>query len=313
MIHACSDAPVFASTPAPQLLPSTAWARVSCSARATYGTRPSIRLRASTLSQVRTGSSSRAEPAPNSSPPHPGTPPYFDVNVGGTPDCAESARCLFEFRGGIEAYCAAAARLLAPPHGLFVVVETAQAVTRSYDAATAAGLRVLARIDIVPREGKPVLINVFVMGLEGAEAFYGGAGHDGEGAAAPFIAPTTFEPHGRCPYDPPAAPERLRDDDVAPGAGSAGDVVERLLPEPTGHVAVAREPGRESSPSAPLPEGLADPAAAGAKRRRAPVQPVKPMPDARPGELVVRIPVRDLSGERTQAYRRLLLELGKPA
>lgn len=81
--------------------------------------------------------------------------------TGGTPDDAESARCLFEFRGGIEAYCLSAARLLARPHGVFVVVETAQHVERSYAAAAAAGLQVLARIDIVPREGKPVLINVF--------------------------------------------------------------------------------------------------------------------------------------------------------
>lgn len=232
-----------------------------------------------------------------------GTPPYFDVNVGGTPDCAESARCLFEFRGGIEAYCAAAARLLAPPHGLFVVVETAQAVARSYAAAAAAGLRVLARVDIVPREGKPVLINVFVMGLDGSSA-YSSAGEGGDESTARHIPPETFEPHGRSPYDPPAASaaaaEGSREGDADPAASAAGAAAAELAPE------------LEGPPAAPEPAAV-EPVAAGAKRRRAPVQPVRPMPDARPGELVVCIPVRDFAGVRTPTYRRLLLELGKPA
>lgn len=43
-----------------------------------------------------------------------GTPPYWDVAVGGLPQTMGRARCLFEFFGGIEDYCATAARLLAP-------------------------------------------------------------------------------------------------------------------------------------------------------------------------------------------------------
>lgn len=96
-----------------------------------------------------------------------GTPPYFDVGngvaSGGLPGSEETARCLFRYRGGMEAYCGAAARAMARPHGLFVVVETALALERSYASAAAAGLRVLARLDVVPKVGKPPLINVFVM------------------------------------------------------------------------------------------------------------------------------------------------------
>jgi hypothetical protein len=43
-----------------------------------------------------------------------GTPPYFDPAVLGQPADAESSACLFETRGGIEAYCAAARKLLRP-------------------------------------------------------------------------------------------------------------------------------------------------------------------------------------------------------
>lgn len=90
-----------------------------------------------------------------------GTPPYFAVSAGGLPPHEESARCLFEYRGGVEGYAAAAATLLAP-RGLFVCCETALALERSYDALAAAGLRVLARVDVVPKAGKAPLFCVFV-------------------------------------------------------------------------------------------------------------------------------------------------------
>jgi tRNA1Val (adenine37-N6)-methyltransferase len=91
-----------------------------------------------------------------------GTPPYFDAATGGArPPHEESARCLFEYRGGIEAYCASARRLLAPD-GIFCVCESSLALNRGYAAAEAAELRVLARVDVVPRAGKPPLFFVLV-------------------------------------------------------------------------------------------------------------------------------------------------------
>lgn len=91
-----------------------------------------------------------------------GTPPYFDVKQGGLPPDENSARCLFEYRGGIEAYCLAAKQYLAP-HGLFVVCETALALERGYEAAEAAGLEVVARLDAKPKTDKAPLFIVYVM------------------------------------------------------------------------------------------------------------------------------------------------------
>ena len=92
-----------------------------------------------------------------------GTPPYFDMGADATPPNEESARCLFEYRGGIEAYCAAAAALLAPG-GAFCVCESSLSLQRAYDAAAAAGLSVLSRVDVVPAPGKPPLFFVLVCG-----------------------------------------------------------------------------------------------------------------------------------------------------
>jgi tRNA1Val (adenine37-N6)-methyltransferase len=80
-----------------------------------------------------------------------GTPPYFDVSQGGMSSCAESAACLFEFRGGIEAYCATASRHVAPG-GRFVVCEAFVECRRVAPAAAAAGLRVISRLDVVPKQ-----------------------------------------------------------------------------------------------------------------------------------------------------------------
>jgi len=126
-----------------------------------------------------------------------GTPPYFDVAAGALPGSEEAARCLFEYRGGIEAYCAAAAGLMRRPAGLFIVVETSLEIARTYAAATAASLRVLARVDAVPKAGKPPLFSVFVMCLP--DAPWRAAALDS--TPAPFtICPATFAPRGRSPY-----------------------------------------------------------------------------------------------------------------
>ena len=243
--------------------------------------------------------------------------------TGGTPDDAESARCLFEFRGGIEEYCKAAARLVARPHGIFIVVETAQAVERTYAAAAAAGLRVLARVDIVPREGKPVLINVFVMAASPAYEVEAPPAAPGlEGAAVTWIPPNTFAPDGRGPYDVKGSTEAALS--ATPAAGGASSADSSVTPAATAVAAAAAEEGGPAGAEAAAPpdEGGASSAAApaaaasaapqGPKRKRAQVQPGKPMPAAQPGELVVSIPVRDARGERTLPYRLLLQELGKP-
>lgn len=44
-----------------------------------------------------------------------GTPPYFPGDQAAQPGCLESAGCIYEHRGGVESYCAAAAHRLRRP------------------------------------------------------------------------------------------------------------------------------------------------------------------------------------------------------
>ena len=115
-----------------------------------------------------------------------GTPPYFKVEFTSKgaakpaascfPSCEQSAPARFEFRGGIEVYCAAAAVAMRDD-GVFVVVEQAQdahstgrcggfadsSPPRVEAAAAAAGLAIYRRVDIEGRVGKKPLFSVFGM------------------------------------------------------------------------------------------------------------------------------------------------------
>ncbi|MFN8543743.1 MAG: methyltransferase [Candidatus Binatia bacterium] len=91
-----------------------------------------------------------------------GTPPYLRPGTA-----TESAReqwgpCHVEHRGGIEAYAAAAARLLAPGAPFVACEQTAQ-WERVAVAAARAGLGVARRMDVVPRDGKAALFSVFAL------------------------------------------------------------------------------------------------------------------------------------------------------
>lgn len=91
-----------------------------------------------------------------------GTPPYLPHGKGTESDKIQCRPCRFETRGGIEAYCEAAARALAP-HGRFVVAIGMNPPERTFAAAAAAGLRIVAWREIVPREGKATLLCTFAM------------------------------------------------------------------------------------------------------------------------------------------------------
>jgi tRNA1(Val) A37 N6-methylase TrmN6 len=90
-----------------------------------------------------------------------GTPPYFPSGTGLESPHVQRAPARFEHRGGIEAYCDAAARLLAPG-GRFVACQAASQASRVEPAARASGLAVERRLDVVPRAGKDPLIALFV-------------------------------------------------------------------------------------------------------------------------------------------------------
>lgn len=91
-----------------------------------------------------------------------GTPPYFPRGTGPESEKSHAAACRFETRGGIEDYALAAARWLAPG-GRFIVCTAALEEGRVPLAARHAGLHVIEHVDIVPREGKDVLVMIDVM------------------------------------------------------------------------------------------------------------------------------------------------------
>ena len=91
-----------------------------------------------------------------------GTPPYIPVGDGVISDKEQCGPCRFELRGGIEDYCLTAARLLAPG-GRFYVCQGAAQTRRVELAAEAAGLTILRRRDVVPREGRAALFSLYQM------------------------------------------------------------------------------------------------------------------------------------------------------
>lgn len=95
-----------------------------------------------------------------------GTPPYIPIGSGLVSNKEQRRPCFFETLGGIEDYARAAARLLAPG-GRFVACYGVWPELRGQDAARAAGLEVISRLDVIPREGKPVLFRVVTAGRGG--------------------------------------------------------------------------------------------------------------------------------------------------
>ena len=95
-----------------------------------------------------------------------GTPPYLRPGTATESRRVQWGPCHFEHRGGIEAYCAAAARLLRPG-AAFVACEGAGQEARVTAAAEAAGLAVARRRDVVPRAGKAPLFAVYAIRAAG--------------------------------------------------------------------------------------------------------------------------------------------------
>jgi tRNA1(Val) A37 N6-methylase TrmN6 len=89
-----------------------------------------------------------------------GTPPYLPLGTASEPTSSQQAFCHLERRGGIEAYCAAAVRLLAP-QAPFVVCHSDP--PRTHVAALTAGLAVECERPVIPRAGKAPLFHVFAL------------------------------------------------------------------------------------------------------------------------------------------------------
>jgi len=88
-----------------------------------------------------------------------GTPPYLPIGTARESPRIQKGPCNFEHRGGIEAYCVAAARTLARG-GAFVVCEQAAQDARVHAAAAGAGLAMVHTLPVVPRSEKPPLFSV---------------------------------------------------------------------------------------------------------------------------------------------------------
>ena len=90
-----------------------------------------------------------------------GTPPYLTPGRATASHRAQCGPCHFEERGGIEDYCAAAARALAPD-GWFVACAAAFQHARVDAGHRDAGLVVAHEVRVVPRAGKDALFTVAV-------------------------------------------------------------------------------------------------------------------------------------------------------
>lgn len=91
-----------------------------------------------------------------------GTPPYLPPGTATVPTRLQQAPCHIELRGGIEAYCHAAHRLMRPD-ARFVVCHAAAQTARVATAAATAGLAIESRRDVIPRAGKGALFSVYCL------------------------------------------------------------------------------------------------------------------------------------------------------
>lgn len=89
-----------------------------------------------------------------------GSPPYFPPGSGVVPKDSQKAHARFELRGTVADYAAAAVRHLAP-EGWFVLCFPTPQKRRALDGIAAAGLKVIALRDVIPREGLGALFSLF--------------------------------------------------------------------------------------------------------------------------------------------------------
>lgn len=94
-----------------------------------------------------------------------GSPPYFPPGTGPEGDHPQKIACRFELCGGIEDYCAAAARHLGPG-GIFACVfpvDPASQHQRIQSSAAASGLVIVRWRPVVLRENKAPLLGLFAL------------------------------------------------------------------------------------------------------------------------------------------------------
>jgi len=92
-----------------------------------------------------------------------GTPPYFPPDAALDAEDDQRAFARIEYRGGVEAYIAAAAPLLSA-QGSLVLCGDARVEERTAFAARASGLHVTRRCDVIAKAGVSPLFSVWTLG-----------------------------------------------------------------------------------------------------------------------------------------------------
>ena len=96
-----------------------------------------------------------------------GTPPYFPPEAALDAEDEQRAFARIEYRGGVEAYIAAGARLLGA-QGALVLCGDARVAQRTTAACQIAGLSLHSRCDVVPRTGRAPLFSIWTLGWQPA-------------------------------------------------------------------------------------------------------------------------------------------------
>ena len=97
-----------------------------------------------------------------------GTPPYVPPGEATASQDSQRAFARQEFRGGVEGYLHAAARMLAP-QGRVVICADARAAARVERCAEAADLSIADQLDALPRAHKAPLFSVFTLQARNAQ------------------------------------------------------------------------------------------------------------------------------------------------
>lgn len=217
-----------------------------------------------------------------------GTPPYFPEGTGTQSGKPHAAPCRFEHRGGVEAYLTAAAARLTPA-GRFVICSAALTRERVGDAARALGLQHLARLTVVPREGKPALVLV--------DTFSRQASADAGASASAARAQRAVQPEGADQHQ--LAGRSVEEQPSRTMRGSSA---------PSTPLGVSGPGAPRSDQPCELVQGPAGPSCPSTgPGRAAPAPGATPPPTA-----VATLVVRDARGQWTPAFRALRDEMGMP-
>ena len=97
------------------------------------------------------------------------SPPYYERREGPVSPNADKAGVRFELHGSIDDYCRAAAEHL-QAGGIFTAIYPFQYRKRMLAAAQASALAQEREVQVITREGKPPLLSLFVLSLQGPGA-----------------------------------------------------------------------------------------------------------------------------------------------